>query len=102
MISSSWRVALAAAALGLGSVWAQAGETECGNTALPRISFVQFTSPNIATSPPSLLTIKGKLSLPQQRDHHKPEHEALRDGVKSHGLLSSAVCSKRTHSSRKR
>lgn len=69
MITSSWRLVLAAAALGLGSAWAQASETDCGNTALPRISFVQFTSPNIATSPPSLLTIKGKLTLPQQRDH---------------------------------
>ena len=69
MTSSFWRRALAVAALGLGSALAQAGEADCGNTALPRISFVQFTSPNIATSPPSLLTIKGKLTLPQQRDH---------------------------------
>ena len=69
MTSSFWRRAFAVAALGLGSAWAQAGETDCGNTALPRISFVQFTSPNLATSPPSLLTIKGKLTLPQQRDH---------------------------------
>ena len=69
MTSSFWRRALAVAALSLGPAWAQAGETECGSTALPRISFVQFTSPNSATSPPSLLTIKGKLTLPQQRDH---------------------------------
>lgn len=71
MTSSYWRRAFAVAAVGLGSAWAQAGETECGNNALPRISFVQFTSPNIATLPPSLLTIKGKLTLPQQRDHHR-------------------------------
>jgi uncharacterized protein len=74
MTSSSWRFAFAVAALGLGSVlgstWAQAGESDCGNTALPRISFVQFSSPNLA-NPPSPLTIKAKLTLPQQRDHHK-------------------------------
>ncbi len=70
MTSTFWRRAFAVVALGLGSA-AQAGETDCGNTALPRISFVQFTSPNIATSPPSLLTIKGKLTLPQQRDHRR-------------------------------
>lgn len=70
MTTSLWRRALAVAALGLGSAWAQAGAADCGNAALPRISFVQFTSPNIATSPPSPLTIKGKLTLPQQRDSH--------------------------------
>lgn len=64
------RGALAVVALGLGSAWAQPGKPDCGNADLPRLSFVQFTSPNIATSPPSLLTLKGKLSLPQQRDHH--------------------------------
>ena len=64
MTTSFWRRALAVAALGLSSAWAQAGAADCGNAALPRISFVQFTSPNIATSPPSLLTIKGKLTLP--------------------------------------
>lgn len=70
MTASYWRRALAVAALALGSGWAQASQPGCGNAELPRLSFVQFTSPNIATSPPSLLTIKGKLSLPQQRDHH--------------------------------
>jgi dienelactone hydrolase len=69
MAYSFWRLALAVAASGLCSAGAQAGEQDCGNSALPRISFVQFTSPNIATVPPSLLTIKGKLTLPQQRDH---------------------------------
>lgn len=70
MTTSLWRRALVATALGLGSVWAIAGAPECGNSRLPRVSFVQFSSPNIATSPPTMLTIKGKLSLPQQRDHH--------------------------------
>lgn len=72
MTTSFWRRALAAAALlGLASAGVQADESECGNADLPRLSFVQFTSPNIATAPASLLTIKGKLSLPQQRDHHQ-------------------------------
>lgn len=70
MSTSLWRRVLAVVALGLSSVSAQAGQPGCGNDELPRLSFVQFASPNIATSPPSLLTIKGKLSLPQQRDHH--------------------------------
>jgi dienelactone hydrolase len=70
MTTSLWHRALAVAALGLASALVQAAERDCGNAELPRLSFVQFTSPNIATSPPSLLTIKGKLSLPQQRDHH--------------------------------
>ena len=70
MTTSSWRRALAAAILSVGSACAYAEKPDCSNTDLPRLSFVQFTSPNIATSPLSLLTIKGKLSLPQQRDHH--------------------------------
>jgi dienelactone hydrolase len=70
MITSFWRCALAVAALAPAWACAQADAPDCGNAALPRLSFVQFASPNIATSPASLLTIKGKLSLPQQRDHH--------------------------------
>jgi dienelactone hydrolase len=35
---------------------------------MPALSFIQFTSPNLATSPPSPLTIKGKLSLPTRGD----------------------------------
>lgn len=70
MTSFLWRLALVVLALGMGSASAWAGDLKCGNDELPRLSFVQFPSPNIATSPPSLLTIKGKLSLPQQRDHH--------------------------------
>lgn len=65
-----WRHAVAVVALSLSSALAHASKPDCGNAELPRLSFVQFASPNIATSPPSLLTIKGKLSLPQQRDHH--------------------------------
>ncbi len=67
MIHTLWHRAWSLAALGLVSVWAQAAETECGGLP-PRVSFVQFSSPNIATAPPTLLTIKGKLSQPQQRD----------------------------------
>lgn len=70
MTTSLWRLVFAIAALGLGPTWALAGEPDCGPAELPRVSFVQFSSPNIATSPPSLLTIKGKLSLPPQRDQH--------------------------------
>jgi dienelactone hydrolase len=70
MTTFLWRRVVAVAALGLSSAWAQAGEHDCGNDELPRLSFVQFASPDIATSPPSLLTIKGKLSLPQRQDHH--------------------------------
>ncbi len=70
MTASLWRLTLALLALGLSSGSAQAGQPDCGNAKLPRLSFVQFASPNIATSPPTLLTIKGKFSLPQQRDHH--------------------------------
>lgn len=70
MTTSLWLRALAMAALGLGSAWAQAAPPDCGHADVPRVSFVQFASANLATSPPSLLTIKGKLSLPQPRDHH--------------------------------
>jgi dienelactone hydrolase len=70
MSSFCWRHALAVTTLGLASTASQAGPTDCGNSALPRISFVSFPAPNIATAPPSQLTVKGKLSLPQQRDHH--------------------------------
>lgn len=43
---------------------ALAGDADCRSDGAPPISFVQFPSPNIGTSPPSLLTIKGKLRLP--------------------------------------
>ena len=71
MITSFWRHAIAVAALCIGWTGVYAAQPDCGNTDLPRISFVQFTSPNIATSPPSLLTIKGKLSLPAGPDRKK-------------------------------
>ena len=71
MIITYWRRALVVASLfGLAAAGVQAGQPDCGNPGLPRLSFVQFTSPNLATMPPSLLTIKGKLSLPRQSDHH--------------------------------
>jgi dienelactone hydrolase len=70
MSTSFLHRALVVAALGVFSTWVQAAAPDCGNNELPRLSFVQFTSLNLATSPPSPLTVKGKLSLPEQRDHH--------------------------------
>lgn len=40
----------------------------CPNGAAAATQFIQFPSPNIATQPPSLLTIKGKLSYPGSFD----------------------------------
>ena len=40
----------------------------CPNGQAQATQFVQFQSPNLATSPPSLLTIKGKLSYPGSFD----------------------------------
>jgi len=37
---------------------------DCADDSRPRISFIEYTSPNIATRPVSSLTIKGKLSVP--------------------------------------
>ncbi len=48
---------------------AWADESDCRHDGAPPISFVQFTSPDISTSPPSVLTIKGKLSLPAGPRH---------------------------------
>lgn len=79
-----WIRVLGAVALGMGAAagWAESGSDlrGCDATALPRVSFVQFSSPNIATSPPSLLTIKGKLSLPARHAaagdaRHGHEHD---------------------------
>lgn len=82
MRSSFWHRALTLIALGLGSAGALAGDNDCGAAAQPRISFVQFKSPNIGTSPPSLLTVKGKLSLPSQRDDHRDPRRGCADGRK--------------------
>lgn len=64
-LSLVWRGA------GLGAAWlvaaclaAPAVAAGCPDGPGLATRFVQFPSPNIATSPPSLLTIKGKLSLP--------------------------------------
>ena len=82
MRSSFRHRALTLIALGLGSAGALAGDSDCGAATQPRISFVQFKSPNIATSPPSLLTVKGKLSLPAQRDDHRDPRRGCTDGRK--------------------
>lgn len=64
MTARSLQRALASALLGWFATAALAAGPECRNDGAPPISFVQFTSPNIATAPVSLLTIKGKLSMP--------------------------------------
>jgi dienelactone hydrolase len=69
---------LLAATLAGGATAALAGGPGCDGARLPRVSFVQFSSPNIAASPPSLLTVKGKLSLPARQAEH-------RDTARGHG-----------------
>jgi len=64
MTARSLQRALASALLAWFATAALAAGPECRNDGAPPISFVQFTSPNIATVPASLLTIKGKLSMP--------------------------------------
>jgi dienelactone hydrolase len=64
MASRRWLLALAYLVLGVLSPATLAAGPECGSGLAAQISFIQFQSPNIATIPPSLLTIKGKLSLP--------------------------------------
>lgn len=66
MNPSFWHRALACPTLVLAACTALAGEADCGRSATPRISFVEFSSPNLATSPPTMLELKGKLSLPPQ------------------------------------
>ena len=43
-------------------------ERECANNSRPRISFIDYTSPNIGVRPVSQLKIKGKLSIPASRN----------------------------------
>ena len=64
-----WCAALGLA-LGLFTAAALAGGDEdgCRGSTVPALSFIQFPSPNLATTPPSMLTIKGKLSLPTRGD----------------------------------
>lgn len=64
MTTGSLPRAIAGAVLCWFTSTALAGGPGCRNDDAPPITFVQFPSPNIATSPPSQLTIKGKLSLP--------------------------------------
>jgi dienelactone hydrolase len=64
MTATSLRRVLASALLACLTTAALAAGPDCRNDGAPPISFVQFTSPNLATVPPSLLTIKGKLSMP--------------------------------------
>lgn len=72
MISRGWLLALVFATLGLSSAASYAGGAECADGALPQISFVQFQSPNIATTPVSQLTMKAKLSLPVNFNPNNP------------------------------
>lgn len=60
---------LAALALCLATAAAQAGQDGCDHSGLPRLSFIQFSSPNLLV-PAQPLTIKGKLSLPSPGDGH--------------------------------
>ena len=46
---------------------ANAERTQCKEDDSPVVSFIQFSSPNLA-APQSPLTLKGKLSLPAQED----------------------------------
>ena len=61
---------------------------ECADDSRPRISFIQFASPNIATRPASQLTIKGKLSVPvsdDARNHCRRSGEKLPAVLILHG-----------------
>ena len=65
MIARSIQRTLAGAVLAwFAATAALAADGDCRNHGSPTISFVEFASPDISTSPPSLLTIKGKLRLP--------------------------------------
>lgn len=71
MSPSLCKRALAGPVLGLIAATALAGEPDCSRGAAPRISFVEFKSPDIAAAAPTMLTIKGKLSLPPRHgDRH--------------------------------
>jgi dienelactone hydrolase len=60
---------LATLALSITVAAAHADPGGCDRGAGPRISFIQFSSPNLL-APSQPLTIKGKLSLPAHGDHH--------------------------------
>lgn len=55
--------------LGLGlALAAGTAQAACPGETVPATEFVSFASPDLATTPPSLLTIKGKLSWPGSTD----------------------------------
>lgn len=64
MMSTAWIARVAAAVLLAASAGASHAADPCGDERTSTVSFVSFPSPNIAVSPPTLLTIKGKLSVP--------------------------------------
>ncbi len=64
------RRALVALACSFASISALAGQADCGGDAVPNISFISFTSPNLLT-PAQPLTIKGKLSIPKRHSGHR-------------------------------
>jgi len=79
------------------------GDAACKKSTRPQVSFVDFESPNLA-APPSLLTVKGKLSLPVRFDwrkrcfvaeEHSPAVVILHatSGVDSRADFSISVCS---------
>ncbi len=53
-----------------GAATAWAGASGCGNNTGPKISFVEFSSPNLQ-DPTHPYTVKGKLSWPSQGDGHR-------------------------------
>lgn len=62
-----WAKTLILSLLGFTTAAASAGESECKDLTTPKVTFVQFKSPNIA-APGATFTIKGKLSLPGRPD----------------------------------
>ena len=66
------RLARQAATFGAASLLACGGMAQAacptGPMSVPATRFISFQSPNLATSPPGLLTIKGKLSYPGSQD----------------------------------
>ena len=70
-----------------GACRAEGSDTKnCADESRPRISFIDYTSPNIATHPVSQLKIKGKLSIPaghNARNHcREDEDEGRSEGGK--------------------
>lgn len=61
---------IAALALSTTVAAAHAGQNDCDHNGTPRISFIEFSSPNLLV-PAQPLTIKGKLSLPAPGDGHR-------------------------------